>query len=115
MNSRTEAPAADLRAPVTFDFLSYLSFTYFALLGFIGRLGRHPLVFRVAFALAATVAAAGAGIELLQILVDRDTSLPPVTNSLTDVINPKAGFVRRRVPDRPPLRGVSVASAAPAH
>lgn len=55
-------------------FLSYLSFTYFALLGFIGRPGRPPLVFRVAFALAGLVAAAGAGIELLQILVGRDTS-----------------------------------------
>jgi VanZ family protein len=32
-------------------------------------------VFRVAFALAAMVTAAGAGIELLQILVGRDTSL----------------------------------------
>ena len=56
-------------------FLSYLSFTHCALLGFIGRPGRPPLVFHVAFALAAMVAGAGAGIELLQILVDRDTSL----------------------------------------
>jgi VanZ family protein len=56
-------------------FLSYLSFTYCALLGFIGRPGRPPLVFRVAFALAAMIAAARPGIELLQILVGRDTSL----------------------------------------
>ena len=56
-------------------FLSYLSFTYCALLGFIGRPGRPPLVFRLAYALVGMVAAAGAAIEVLQILVGRESSV----------------------------------------
>lgn len=56
-------------------FLSYLSFTYCALLGFIGRPGRAPSVFRLAYVLVGMMVAAGAAIELLQILVRRESSL----------------------------------------
>ncbi|MGH2778032.1 MAG: hypothetical protein ACRDJB_05220, partial [Actinomycetota bacterium] len=56
-------------------FLSYFSFTYCALLGFMGRPGRPPVAVVLAYALVGMIAAGGAGIELLQFLVGRDTSL----------------------------------------
>ncbi|MGH2792016.1 MAG: hypothetical protein ACRDJ0_13670 [Actinomycetota bacterium] len=56
-------------------FLSYFSFTYCALLGFMGRPGRPPVAVVLAYALVGMVAAGGAGIELLQFLIGRDTSL----------------------------------------
>ena len=56
-------------------FLSYFSFTYCALLGFIGRPGRPPEAVGLAYGLVTMVAAAGATIEILQVFVGRDTSL----------------------------------------